>query len=236
MNLIMPLASLAIGLRIWRLIHHHGWHRVLPALDRYLAFYCVPTVLLLPFACWNWYPQRMRGTMCIAYSYGYDADSLLALGFFLAVAYELIAFTDRTPSRRPLRAISILFGAVLAGIIALGLVVAVISRWSSDCCAFEIFTRIITKSGTIIVTALLLALWLLKRTLGVIWGGSISMIVLGPSIWYATEIIGFFVDFHYGGSTRVSAIGIQVSGLTWLIFWWLAVRTSPQRTMEAGIH
>src|SRR5262249_5810326 len=37
----LPLASLALGLWIWRLAHKRGWDQILPVFSRYIAFYCI---------------------------------------------------------------------------------------------------------------------------------------------------------------------------------------------------
>lgn len=225
-HVLVPLVSLPLSLSTWRLAYKRGWNQLLPIFSRYLAFYCVSTVLLLALFYCNLYPGRMQATICLLYSYCYFSVQIVTAVFVLVVLYELLTHTSRNRADVQARVTAFLGVAALAAAFTLAGAGTAVSGAPSYCLRLAYFDSVFGKAVELIVLGLFAAMIVLKISYRLRWGRGISLIVLGL-------VQAFVVDFAlsivvYNGHLKsVSDVIAQISGFILWVIWWLAVRKAP---------
>ena len=231
-TLIVPLVLLGAGVLILQMVWRRCWHRVLPIFSRYAVFYCLSGVLLLTVLYSSWYPGRLQNTLCLIYLDAYKILLPVNFLFFLAVVYELVTYTVRT--RPEIRTRWIRRFAITGVVFALAIgVAAFASVRTSGCCAFEKFADAATNAGTLVISAMLLVLFLLKKRFGLYWGRSISLIVSGAAFLYAMEIAALIVGRNQAHRVPSEVLN-WIGSFIWLTFWFVAVSKSPDTGAPAA--
>jgi hypothetical protein len=234
-SLLVPLASLAISLGICVQLFRRGWSRVLPAFTGYITFYWISTLVLLSVLIWSWYPGRMQRTLCTIYNNSYYASAVVGFMLVVIVVYELFRFTGRSEPRIPARIVGLLGLAALATAVGFGFAAALKSGSASSCCLMTLFASVVMKTGTLIVTAMLLTLFICKLTFGISWGRSVSLIVTGLAAYYMIGLAVSYFEFVHGASAPTSNITVHASALVGLALWWIAVPSThslPPKTQQ----
>lgn len=210
---ILPLASLAMELRTWRLVYTRGWRKILPIFSYYIAFYSITTTLLLGLSYCSLYPGRMQQTICLIDSYSSYSAQIVSIIFLMVVLYELLAHTSRDHSEVK-NVITIIGVITLAIASALAGVSAAMQGAPTYCLLLAQFTGVFARTTAFIITILLALMLVFKRVFTLRWGTGISLILLGLAQLFTVEI-ALNVAAYNGSLASVSAIIAQISGFVW---------------------
>jgi len=232
-HVLLPLASLAVILCIWRLVYKRGWNKILPIFSRYVAFYFISTALLLGVFYCGLYPGRMQATICLLYSYGNYSVDIVTTIFLLVVLYELLIYARQNRAKIQVRVIAIIGVMALAAAIALAIVSTIASEAPNYCLRLAYFDDVFAKLTKLILLGLFTAMVALKIRFRLRWGRAVSLIVLGLVQFYLLDF-AISVAVYNGHLRRVSDVLVQSSAFIWWVLWWFAVRKAPDTSVPAG--
>ena len=227
----MLAAFLAIAIWNWRLAYSRGWAQLLPAFTRYLVFTAVSSIVLYA-SYWSTFSLEISSVACQVYLYTYYLSWFVATVLFLFFLYELLRITlpAHPEVRRGITAIlaSCVVGLSLAGnLMCLGC-----AAWNLR--GLEPFGSMALRLQEFALIALFIRLLFIKGKFKVHWGRTMSLLVLGPVLAFATQPVLDYLNFRYGKTTLVVTIAGEIVSLIWMVLWWVALRTNPEPTSGAA--
>jgi hypothetical protein len=230
-GVIVPVVLLAIMLRNWRLATQNGWRQILPGVGRYIGFSCLSGLVILPWACWPWFPIQLQSTGCVIYSFGYYISEFVSAVLLIALLYEFLRYTMplHPEVRGGITAVlmfGVVIGALTGSLICLGCNLGYFRR-------LQPYGNAALNFQYLFLVALLVRLLLLKKRFAVQWGRSISLLLFAPLFFFLVEFVLRIIDYNRGARTVIFESWPEITGVVSAVLWWLALRNGANIVVSA---